>query len=89
MTFNRNIANDQQSTAAIISAVAAGVPPPTVLPSWLGHGGGNGSIDLALLDGATMDQMQTFRGAVKQHLDHLRVEHGLTVVETNGVYRLV
>ena len=88
MTFNRNIANDRQTTAAIIDNVAAGVPPPAVLPNWLGHRGGNGRIDVALLHGTTMDQMRTCRGAVKEHLHHLRVEHGLTVVEENGVYRL-
>jgi hypothetical protein len=89
MTFNRNIANDQQSTATMIAGAAAGAVPQATLPNWLSHRGGNGSIDFALLHGATMEHMQTYRGAVKQHRDHLRIEHGLTVVEVNDVYRLV
>ena len=89
MTFKRNIKQDRQQTAAMLAKVANGARCPVTLPNWLGHRGGNGKIDVELLSGTTKAQMQTHRGAVNQHLRHLRVEHGLTVIERNGVYRLL
>ncbi len=89
MTFKRNIKQDRQQTAAMLATVTNGGQCPATLPNWLGHRGGNGKIDVELLSGTTKAQMQTHRGAINQHLRHLRVEHGLTVIERNGVYRLL
>ncbi len=89
MTFKRNIKQDRLQTSALLVNVANGGQCPASLPNWLGHRGGNGKIDVELLSGTTKVQMQTYRGAVNQHLRHLRVEHGLTVIERNGVYRLL
>ena len=89
MTSNRNIQEDQQNTAVLLTAVANGAMPPAALPNWLDHRGGNAGIDAQLLSGTTMRQMQTHRGAVNEHLRHLKVEHGLTIIVRNGVYRLV
>lgn len=89
MTSNRNIQEDQQNTAELITAVANSAMPPAALQNWLGHHGGNAGIDAALLWGTTMAQMETHRRAVNEHLRHLKIEHGLTVIKRNGVYRLV
>lgn len=85
MTFNRNKPADVAATQALLHT-----PPPAKLkPNWLGHRGGNASIDYELLTGTSMASMERHRKAVKEHLRHLEVEHGLTVVENNGVYKLV
>ncbi len=55
--------------------------------SWLGHRGGAGEIDFLLLDGATREEMEQKRGGVKEHLKHLRDEHGLVVREEAGRYQ--
>ena len=89
MTFNRNIDQDRQATTALLTDVSNGGQLPANRPNWLGHRGGNAEIDAALLWGITMEQMQTCRGAVDEHLRHLNVEHGLTVIERNGIYRLL
>ncbi len=88
MTFNRNIPDDRQNTVALLAEVANGEPSPTAVPNWLEHRGGNAAIDVALLWGTTKAQMLMHRGGVNEHLRHLHVEHGLTVIERNGVYRL-
>ena len=89
MTFNRNIDQDRQATTALLTDVSNGGQLPANTPNWLGHRGGNGKIDVELLSGTTKVQMLTHRGAINQHLRHLRVEHGLTIIESNGVYRLL
>ena len=88
MTFNRNITVDRQNTVALLAEVANGGPPTSDVPNWLEHRGGNAAIDAELLWGTTKAQMRTHRGAVNEHLRHLNVEHGLTVIERNGIYRL-
>jgi hypothetical protein len=40
----------------------------------------------AILCGATKEQMAVARGAVDEHLLHLREDNGLTLVENNGVW---
>jgi hypothetical protein len=41
-------------------------------------------MDALLLSGATRQQLDACRGAVDQHLYHLRTEHGLSIVEQGG-----
>jgi len=57
--------------------------------NWLGHttGSGAANIDALLLVGATMDELNRCRGAVGEHLMHLRDEHGLAVSNRDGIYR--
>jgi hypothetical protein len=57
--------------------------------NWLGHRHGSGAarIDDLLLSGTTRPQMERCRGAVDQHLRHLREEHGLNVDGVAGIYR--
>lgn len=89
MTAKRNINQDRKATAHLLATVANGGKVPAGLPSWLAHRGGNGMIDAQLLSGATMAQMRQHRGAVAEHLRHLKVEHGLTIIKIGNVYRLI
>ena len=89
MTTGRNIEEDRQNTAALILTSSAGVEYRGDTPNWLGHkGGGNSQVDAELLWGTTRARMEASRSGVDEHIRHLRVEHGLSVVERNGVYRL-
>lgn len=89
MSFDRNKELDRQRTATLLSEVANGATVSPTVPNWLGHmGDGNSLIDIELLWGTTMPQMLMHRPAVEEHLWHLITEHGLTVLERNGVYRL-
>ena len=58
--------------------------------TWLNHfhDSGTGKIDIALINGAKLDELEAHRGAVDQHLYHLRNEHGLIINENNGIYKL-
>ena len=82
MAKNRHIAQDQEVTANLISAMRG-------RRNWLGHTGGAAKIDAALLAGATMVELITYRQAAKEHVQHLKDEHGLTVAKVNNIYRLV
>lgn len=86
MSFKRNLSIDRTVTASLLEKV-----PHDRLnnKNWLGHKGGAAYVDAMLLIGATMEQLEEGpRGAIEQHLRHLRVEHGLEVVCEGGVYRL-
>jgi hypothetical protein len=54
--------------------------------NWLGHrlDAPTARLDELLLTGATRAQMETVRRAIDEHLYHLRIEHGLPLVEANG-----
>ncbi len=58
--------------------------------SWLDHTEGAADIDYDLLQGATLEQMMKSTGrsksSVKNHFQHLKIEHGITISENNGVY---
>jgi hypothetical protein len=88
MTTGRNIEEDRQNTAALILISSAGVEYQGDTPNWLGHTKGAAKIDVQLLWGTTMSQMELCRRAVSEHLRHLKKHHGLTAVEINGVHRL-
>ena len=85
MTFNRNKAIDAAKTSTLL----ANPPKSFPKPNWLGHKGGNAEIDYELLTGTTMTSMESHRGAVSEHLRHLRVEHGLTITQQGGQYKFV
>jgi hypothetical protein len=85
MSVNRDKSEDLRRTGAVL----AGGPlqdPADPAKNWLGHTKGAAEVDRMLLTGATREQMETARGGVDEHLRHLRVEHGLTVVNEGGVY---
>lgn len=84
MTTGRNIADDQARTAALLDSV----PYDLTQPNWLGHKGGAALIDAMLLLGATKAELVAGeRGAVDEHIRHLRIEHGLELVEVDGKKR--
>lgn len=89
MTVNRNKDADCANTLALLDRINRGVQVAATATSWLEHTKGAGQVDYELLWGATMERMSLHTGAVKQHMRHLEIEHGLKVVERNGIYRLV
>ena len=88
MTKKRDKNIDRRRTAALLLDVANGEMKGSIAKNWLGHTGGAEEIDFLLLCGATMERMRLCREAVDEHLRHLHIEHGLTVEEVIGVYRL-
>lgn len=87
MSFKRTIPTDQINTASLITAGRAYIPTGNV--NWLGHRNtaGTAHIDSLLLQGATLQQLGGKRKAVTEHINHLRIEHGLTITVTNGSYQ--
>ena len=79
MSTCRNIPEDQAATFSLLHVLAE--------PNWLGHHGGAAAIDYLLLNGATLEAMKVHRRGVKEHFRHLKVEHGLTVILENDIYR--
>ena len=58
--------------------------------NWLGHvcSAGTGLMDEALVRGATRTELERYRpGTVMLHLRHYRVEHGLTIGHSDGIFR--
>ena len=57
--------------------------------NWLGHkvGSGAAKIDALLLVGATRVQLDTCRGAVDNHINHLKDKHGLEVYIESDIYK--
>ena len=89
MTTKRNIDSDQRATTRILKLVAAGQKGELdMTPNWLGHTRGSNKLDKALLLGATMVELKAIRGAIHEHFNHLRDEHGLEVVRNGDVYRI-
>ena len=91
MSKNRNKTLDRENTAALLAEVANGSITSTDVPNWLGHSGdGNTRIDAELLWGSTLTWIGSPpRRAIKEHLKHLETDHGLHVLERNGVHRIV
>lgn len=89
MTKNRVKTQDRENTLTLLIAIANGQGVKTGIPNWLGHTEGAAEIDVQLLFGTTMDQMELCRSAVTDHLRHLHDEHGLTIEARNGVYRMI
>ena len=87
MSSNRNTYTDQQETNAILQSGNQSSQKVQTRPNWLWHTRGCANIDTVLIQGATVEEMENYRGSVKEHIRHLRVEHGLNIVEVNGVFR--
>lgn len=87
MSSNRNTYTDQQETNAILQSGNQLPEKVQARPNWLWHKGKCANIDAVLIHGATVEEMKIYRGSVKEHIRHLRVEHGLNIVEANGVFR--
>jgi hypothetical protein len=85
MSFNRDVDHDRAATREVLGGQRNLADGRT---NWLGHqlGSGAAQIDEMLIAGATKDQMAAARGAVDEHLRHLREEHGLPLVEAGGVW---
>jgi 5-methylcytosine-specific restriction protein A len=85
MSFNRDKDRDRRKTR---EAMAGGsrVDETDKERNWLGHSLASGAarIDEMLLTGAPQEELERARGAVDEHLNHLRTEHGLCVAEENG-----
>ena len=84
MSKNRNIAVDRASTYVLQQRL---LNQQQDQPNWLGHRAGAAAIDTLLLTGATLEEMEFNRGAVREHLRHLEKEHGLNVVNIDGNFR--
>jgi hypothetical protein len=89
MSKNRNQDRDRATTLRVI----LGQHPEndgTIIRgrevNWLGHGMNTGaaSMDRMLLTGATVAGLAEARD-VETHLNHLRTEHGLPIVNVDGV----
>ena len=89
MTKSAGLESDKKNTALLLKQVSSGQQVAALHKSWLGHTKGAGQLDFMLLRGISMTSMLVHRGAVKEHFRHLNKEHGLKVVEINGVYKLV
>lgn len=85
MTKNRNIPADQFATDMLLENGADNL---STLKSWLGHTRKAAILDNKLLVGATFEDLRSVRGAVKEHLFHLKHEHGIECVETNGIIQI-
>jgi hypothetical protein len=89
VTKNRNHDTDRLATARVLGL--AGEAQALALdtrPNWLGHRAKTADLDKAMVLGATMDELSEIRGAIRNHLDHLRLEHGLTISEVGNVLRI-
>ena len=89
MSYKRNHTTDQISTANLLRlAGQAQVLALDTRPNWLKHSAKTADLDKALILGATMAELKAIRETVSNHLSHLRIDHGLTIVEENGIFRL-
>lgn len=87
ISTGRNIPEDQSRTIQIQLQLQQFNALLQAQPNWLGHRGGAAAIDTLLLNGATLEALEFHRGAIQEHLRHLRVEHGLTISEDGGIFR--
>ena len=89
MTKNRHIDSDKRATARVMQLAASGQKSELdVTPNWLGHTRGSARLDKALVNGSTMMELKAIRGAIYEHFDHLRIEHGLDIHKDGDVYRI-
>jgi hypothetical protein len=86
MTVNRDKKNDIKETNKMILRNKRGL---FIGKSWLGHTENCEIIDIALLNGATREELiERSRREVDGHISHLRAEHGLQISKNNDVYKL-
>jgi hypothetical protein len=84
MSIGRDLARDRAATRDVLAGRRSTSDGRT---NWLGHtlGKGAATIDEFLIRGASRAELGSARGAVDEHLHHLRTDHGLPVVDQNGV----
>jgi hypothetical protein len=89
MSFHRKPSEDRSQTVRVIAGVRRPADSNDIRRNWLGHyvAAGTGLVDAALLEGASLETLKQYRGAIPEHLRHLREEHGLVITERDGVYR--
>lgn len=87
MTIKRNISEDQTMTKMVIDNWLSGNKQKREI-NWLGHTKGTGNLDYMLIEGATINELEQFRGAVNRHLNHLKKEHGIniSIIKESGKY---
>jgi hypothetical protein len=86
MTVNRDKKNDINETNKMILRNKKGLFTGN---SWLGHTENCEIIDIALLNGATIDELLARSNReVIGHISHLKSEHGLHISKNNDVYKL-
>lgn len=89
MTVNRDKKRDIKITNEHIQKKDEIVPKEK---SWLDHTDAAGTIDYELLQGATLDQISEKCGQsinrVNNHISHLKKEHGLSISNNDGIYKL-
>lgn len=86
MSKNRDKPVDQVKTKSLMCDVSANALGKR---NWLGHTQGAAMIDAMLLVGAPREALEVARGAVDEHLRHLRLDHGLEVTDENGMFRFL
>ena len=85
MSNNRNKHTDRINTRELIGQKYTTEEEK----NWLSHknDSGAGNIDRLLLIGATIDELEKYRSSVKEHLYHLKDEHGLTIEKYGDKYK--
>ena len=86
MSINRDIPNDISNTnQQLIKRIHT-----SGKMNWLGHRktDATAKLDEMLLMGATIDELKAIRGAIDEHIYHLRREYGLTIMTDGGIYRI-
>lgn len=90
MTANRDKDADKKATLKVLQSINKGkrykLDEGGI--SWLGHRDGGGELDERYVFGATLPQSEEGQKRAKSHFSHLRTEHGLDVIESNGIYRI-
>ncbi|CAK6715043.1 Putative restriction endonuclease [Vibrio harveyi] len=98
MSFKRNIESDIAITNSILGLIEKGIEQEIAVnnlntqgANWLGHklGAATHLLDLALLRGATMTELDDIRGGAITHIEHLKSEHGITVEFNGSKYKIV
>lgn len=90
MTANRDKDADKKATLKVLQSINKGqlYKLDANGVSWLGHKDGGGQIDELFAFGAVMPDNDEARKRVNSHFSHLRVQHGLEVTESGGMYRI-
>lgn len=90
MTANRDKDADKKATLKVLQSINKGqlYQLDANGVSWLGHKDGGGQIDALFAFGASMPEGDEARRRVNSHFSHLRVQHGLEVIESGGIYRI-
>ncbi|WP_287127350.1 hypothetical protein [Desulfobacter sp.] len=86
MSINRDKNTDRFTTKSLIGEKYISKE----ICNWLGHKNDSGAanIDRLLLVGTTSDELKKYRSSFLEHLRHLKEEHGLTIIEDNGILKL-